>query len=281
MTEASYLDEIRTYQGEMDALLRAEDGWLTLAGLFWLAEGENKVGSAPHCAVPLPAEAPAELGWLDFYPPEVTLHLSNGQPVWVGGEEKSGIIPLESDTNRNPTIIQIGPISFFIIQRGARTGVRVKHTNHPNRLNFPGRVWWPVDESFRVEAQIVPYDKPKTIAIPDFLGDVNKEKVHTSLQFTYHGHSVSLDALPTKSGKFYLIFHDLSCGKGSYPPGRFLLTEHPEPEGQHVLIDFNKAYNPPCAFTNFATCPLPPQENHIPFTIQAGERYRAKNEEIN
>ncbi|MCB2179652.1 DUF1684 domain-containing protein [bacterium] len=274
MTETTYLDEIRSYQGNMDAQLRTEDGWLTLAGLHWLSEGQNKIGSGPENHIPLPTDAPTQLGTLEFTPPQVILHLEDGQTVLVEGKELSGSIPLESDINRNPTIVQLGPVSFFIIQRGARTGVRVKQVNHPNRLNFPGRVWWPVDESLRVEAQIIPYKEPKIITIPDILGDATETQIHNALHFTYNGQSATLDALPTPTGQFYLIFHDLSCGKGSYPPGRFLLTEIPEPEEDKVIIDFNKAYNPPCAFTSFATCPFPPRENYLPFPIQAGERYR-------
>ncbi len=269
----TYLEEIRAFQQEKETQLRAEDGWLTLAGLHWLREGTNLIGGGENNHIPLPAEVvPAELGFLDFSPPEVTLRLKTGVTVTVGEETLSEAVTLESDINRNPTIVQVGPVSFFIIQRGERTGVRVKHAQHPNRINFTGREWWPVDETFRLEAKIVPYDPPKTVTIPDVLGDAHEAAIPVALQFDFLGEQVSLDAQKVHTGQFYIIFHDLSCGKGSYPAGRFLLSEIPE--GDRVIVDFNKAYSPPCAFTYFATCPLPPRENYIPVAIPAGERYK-------
>lgn len=276
----SYIEEIRAFQQEKDTQLRTEDGWLTLAGLHWLREGDNPIGGADHNYIPLPADAsPPELGVLEFTPPKVTLHLNNGLTVSVNGKEQSGSILLESDIDRHPTIVNIGKVSFFIVQRGERTGVRVKYANHPNRVNFTGREWWPIDETFRLEAAVFPYDPPKTIIIPDILGDAHETEILAALQFEFQGVHFSLDAQTLPSGQFYLIFNDLSCGKGSYPPGRFLVSEMPA--GDHVIVDFNKAYNPPCAFTDFATCPLPPRENYLPIAIPAGERYKPREETTN
>lgn len=272
----TYLDEIRRYQGDMDAQLRAEDGWLTLSGLYWLQEGPNRIGAAAHNRIVLPEDGvPANLGELLFAPPEVTLQLPEGVRVTVDGDEKNGCISLESDIHRNPTIVRVGFVTFFIIQRGQRTGVRVKHIHHPNRLNFSGRIWWPVDPTFRVSAKIVPYSPAKIITIPDILGDTTEAEIPAGLQFELMGQPYTLDALPMPSGQYYIIFHDLSCGSGSYPPGRFLISE--PPTGEQVILDFNKAYNPPCAFTDYATCPFPPKGNYLPLTIQAGERYQPRD----
>ncbi|MEJ2758583.1 MAG: DUF1684 domain-containing protein, partial [Anaerolineales bacterium] len=249
-----YHEEIAAFQQEKDTQLRAEDGWLTLAGLHWLREGINLIGGGENNHIPLPAEvSPPYLGSLEFTPLGVLLHLNKGVSVEINGEKRSGSIALESDINRQPTVVNLDQISFYIIQRGDRTGVRVKYTQHPNRVNFTGREWWPIDENFRLEANIIPYSLPKMITIPDILGDLHETEILAALQFEYQGEQFSLDAQTLPSGQYYLIFHDLSCGKGSYPPGRFLVSEMPE--GSQVIVDFNKAYNPPCAFTPFATCP--------------------------
>jgi uncharacterized protein (DUF1684 family) len=273
MSEEKHIAHLREWQNTMDQQLRAEDGWLTLAGLHWLSPGENLTGGNPTHPVPLPAGVPDTVGTLTLLnDTDVIFETAPEVTVTIDDKQVSGKIELESDINRNPTIIQLGSISFFIVIRGARTGVRVKDTQSPVRLNFPGRVWWPVDKKLRVTAQISYHQPPKLVGIPDLLGDINETAMDAALKFEVNGNTCTLDAVKLPSGQFYIIFKDKSCGKGSYPPGRFLVSE--EAEGDTVVIDFNKAYNPPCAFTNFATCPLPPKDNHLEIPIQAGERYR-------
>lgn len=277
MAGHEYQDQIKAYRQRMEEQLRAPDGWLTLAGLHWLVEGENVIGANPGSHVPLPAgKAPGQLGVLHRVGETVTLELANGVAASTEGELIQGEVDLESDINRSQTIIQVGDISFFVIIRGEQVGVRVKDVNHPVRINFPGQVWWSMDERFRVHAQVRKNDPPKMVEIPDVLGHINKTPMEYTLKFDLSGQAHSLDGEEIPGGKVYIIFHDLSCGNGSYPAGRFLVSE--PRQGNTVVLDFNKAYNPPCAFTDFATCPLPPSQNYLMVEIPAGERYQPREE---
>jgi len=272
MPETDYISQIHEWQDKMDEQLRAEDGWLTLAGLHWLSSGENLVGANPDHPVPLPAGVPETIGTLTLTNEnDVVLETSPGISVTIDNKQISGKIELESDINRSPTIVYLSDISFFIVIRGARIGVRVKNAKSPVRLNFPGRVWWPVDEDLQVTAYISNHEPPKMVGVPDLLGDINQTAMDASLEFMLQGNTFALDAQKLPSGQYYIIFNDKSCSNGSYPPGRFLISELPK--GDTVVIDFNKAYNPPCAFTDFATCPLPSKQNHLDVSIRAGERY--------
>jgi uncharacterized protein (DUF1684 family) len=202
---------------------------------------------------------------------KVTFKPAEGVEVLTGEQPVVAEIELESDLNQNQTILSVGMVSFYLVIRGNRYGIRVKQENSPVRLNFEGRVWWPIDEERRVTANIEYYEPQKMVDVPDILGNVNKTAMDCSLKFKIDGREYSLDAFGLPSGQFYILFQDLSCQNGSYPAGRFLVTEYPEDDT--VVIDFNKAHNPPCAFTSFATCPLPPDQNHMSVAIQAGERY--------
>jgi uncharacterized protein (DUF1684 family) len=272
MSETNYFSEMNTWQATMNEQLRAKDGWLTLVGLYWLQMGDNKIGSNPNHPIPLPAGTPDTVGTLTLIGEKVViLETSPNVSVMIGEKKITGKIELESDINRNPTIVHLGSVSFYIVIRGVRTGVRVKQADSPLRLNFPGRVWWPVDEEMRVTARINNYEPQKLVDIPDVLGNVNETAMDCALEFELEGKTFQLDAMGLPSGQFYILFHDKSCSNGSYPSGRFLVSEYPEEDS--VVVDFNKAHNPPCAFTNFATCPLPPSQNYLQIPVQAGERY--------
>ena len=273
MTTNEYIAEIKRYQATLEEQLRASDGWLTLVGLHWLKEGDNMIGSAPGADIPLPKGAvPAHVGVLNKLEDKVSLSIGPDAQAEVNGKPVRSEIILESDLNRNQTIVQIGEVSFYLVLRGERYGIRVKHENNPDRINFDGRVWWPITESWRVTAKIEYYEPQKIVEVPDALGNVNETPMDCALIFEVKGKEYRLDAFRLPSGQFYILFMDQSCQNGSYPAGRFLITEHAEENS--VVIDFNKAYNPPCAFTVYATCPLPPENNHLELEIQAGERYR-------
>ena len=273
MVDKDYFEDIKQFQKQLDDELRAPDSWLSLVGLHWLQEGENSVGGDPKAAIPLPQSVtPEKVGTLQMTEKKVTFNPETGVEVFVGDQLIKNEIELESDLNRNQTIITVGEVNFYLVIRGPRYGIRVKHENNPIRVNFEGRVWWPVDDGRRVTAQIEYYEPQKMVDVPDILGNVNITAMDCALKFNIDNRAYPLDAFGLPSGQFYILFHDLSCSNGSYPAGRFLVTEYPEDDT--VVIDFNKAHNPPCAFTAFATCPLPPQQNHMSVAIQAGERYK-------
>ncbi len=257
----------------MEKTLREPDGWLTLVGLHWLSQGDNPIGSAPDLPVPLPVgTAPDIVGTLHLDGDQITFTPHPGVTATIQGQPITQATLLESDVNRSPTIVQVGEVTFHILLRGDYYAVRVKQPTSPTRLNFAGRRWWPADANCRVQAHITRYDLPKAGEIPDMLGNTNPETMDCQLSFEIDGTPCTLDGSFIPTGQVYLIFHDLSCGQGSYPAGHFLLTEIPSSD-ERVVIDFNKAYNPPCAFTDFATCPLPPQQNHLAVHIHAGEKY--------
>jgi len=268
---SAYVGEIKSWQTEMDDRLRSPDGWLTLVGLDWLDKGDNTIGSGPENKIVLPpGAAPEKVGKLILEEGQVTFEAEEGVDASLNSEPITKHV-LESDINRNPDIVFVGDINFQVIVRGNRVGVRSKQTNSPQRENFPGRSWWLIDKDFRMNAEIIPYEPQKMVPIPDILGDIQETAMDCQLKFTFQKQQYTLDAFALPSGQYYILFHDLSCGKGSYPSGRFLVSEYPEDE--RVVVDFNKAHNPPCAFTPYATCPLPPKENHLSLVIQAGERY--------
>lgn len=271
MDTSSYVREIRDWQKELEDSLRAPDGWLTLVGLDWLDKGVNLIGTDPHSKVILPpGAAPEKVGTLTLADGQVTFTAAEGVAATLNDSPITSQV-LESDVNRRPDIVHVGEVNFHVIERGSRIGIRTKQTNAPQRLNFQGRVWWLIDKDLRLEAEIIPYEPQKIVAIPDVLGDVKDTAMDCQLKFVLNQQTFTLDAFALPSGQFYILFHDQSCGSGSYPSGRFLVTDYPEDD--HVVLDFNKAHNPPCAFTPYATCPLPPKQNHLPVVIQAGERY--------
>jgi uncharacterized protein (DUF1684 family) len=267
----TYVSEIKEWQSDMEDRLRSPDGWLTLVGLHWLEEGVNTLGSTPTNSVSFPeGTAPEKIGTLTLKDAKVTLEVAEGIIATLEGNPITKQ-ELEPDTGRKPDIVYVGEINFHVIVRGNRIGIRAKQANSPLRVNFPGRSWWLIDQEFRVTAEIIPYTPQKMVPIPDVLGDINETAMDCQLKFTFHRQTYTLDAFALPSGQYYILFHDQSCGQGSYPSGRFLVTEYAEDD--QVVIDFNKAHNPPCAFTPYATCPLPPTQNHLPLMIQAGERY--------
>jgi len=204
---------------------------------------------------------PASYGVFELHGGKVTFHPASGAPV-----------ELKSDTDGPPTELHLETLTMFVIHRGQRYGIRVKDTASGLRSAFTGERWFPVNESYRVTAKFVPYPAGKTITVPNILGEVEQEPCPGYVEFTLNGQRLRLDPV-VEDKELFFIFHDLTSGKESYPPGRFLYSAMPA-NGQ-VELDFNKAINPPCAFTPFATCPLPPKQNRLPVRIEAGELHYA------
>jgi hypothetical protein len=265
----AYIDQIQQWRAEADARLRAEDGWLSLAGLWWLEEGSNSLGADPASAIVLPIDAP-HIGRIERRGDRFSLHVAADVAVRVNGQPATERA-LRSDAEGAPDIVTIGDVSLLLIQRGARVGVRVRDRRSPVRLAFRGRQWFPVDEAFRVTAAFTPYDPPRAIPITNILGDTSDTPSPGFVAFTLHGRPCRLDATAGPNGGLVITFRDLTSGQSSYGSGRSVVT--PPADGAEVELDFNRAVNPPCAFTAYATCPLPPQENDLQVAITAGERY--------
>ncbi len=253
--------------------LEAPDGWLTLIGLDWLEAGNNRIGSAPGCAVRLPEDvAPAELGSLVVDGAAVRVEPRAGAGLRLDGETLTGPATLRSDADGAPNVLSIGTVSFYLIRRGERLAARVKRSDSPVRTGFPGLEYYPIDRRFRVEATFERYDVPREVDVPTMLGTVEKGLAIGRARFAIDGRSMTLE--PTVGSpddrELFFVFKDRTSGHGTYPSGRFLYATLGT--GDRVVLDFNEAYNPPCAFTPYATCPLPTPENTLGVPIEAGEK---------
>jgi uncharacterized protein (DUF1684 family) len=270
----AYAKEIAQWQTQRLAELKSEDGWLTLVGLFWLKEGDNKIGSDKSNDIVLSNE---QIG-----PHGGVFVLKNGV-VQFGAPPQSGFIvagkpvtqpvELKSDEDGSPTVLQLGSLTFQIIKRGDKLGLRVKDKKNPDRIKFQGTQFYPADLKWRIDAQFVPYNPPKAVPITNVLGMESGESSPGAVKFAVDGSSYQLDAITEKGEtKYFMLIADKTSGKETYGAGRYLYVDPPDLSGR-MVIDFNKAYSPPCAFTKFATCPLPPRQNRLPFAIDAGEKY--------
>jgi uncharacterized protein len=252
-TGTSYTDQTTKWRADYEASLKAPNGWLSVAGLFWLHEGANVLGSDPQSDVVLPASAPKTAGALDLKGGKVTY-------------EKR---VLKSDLTGHPDVVKIGDVSLTIIERGGKVGVRLRDPNAASRRDFAGCKWFGTDTAWRIHAKWVAYPEPKKIAITNILGMTEAESSPGYAEFAVKGKTMRLEPVSEDGGLFF-IFKDATSGKTTYGAGRFLDTEMPK--AGEVELDFNKAYNPPCAFTAFATCPLPPKQNVLASAIEAGEK---------
>jgi uncharacterized protein (DUF1684 family) len=249
-----YSDSIREWQKQRDAGLRADDGWLTLAGLFWLKPGDNTIGSADSNDFVLPRSAPAHVG---------RLHLSGAQVTFIAADGSSRVL---SYREGKPDVVHAGPISFFVIKRAGQLGIRARDTESAVRKNFQGMKYFPINPAFRFDAKFIP--DPKKIPILNVLGQTGMEESPGIVEFTYQGQAFHLRPIFEDQTLFFL-FKDSTNKTQTYPAGRMLNT--PLPANGKVDLDFNRCYNPPCTFTPYATCPLPPRENTLPFAVEAGE----------
>ena len=252
--------------------LSSPNGWLTLVGLHWLQPGENVFGSDPECAVPLPAgKAPKHAGVLVLESGAVTIKPAAGSGLKID-DKPAGQQVLGDDTAKDTNVVSLGDVSFFIIKRGERIGVRVKDQKSPVRTHFKGIDYYPADPKWRVEGTFVPYDAPKKVEIPTVLGTTDTMEAPGLVKLTIDGTEVSLEPVVEDPDKpsLWFIFKDQTSNKETYGGGRFLYSEMPK-DGK-VVVDFNQAYNPPCAFTPYATCPLPPKQNWLPVRVEAGEK---------
>jgi uncharacterized protein len=268
-TDPVYLNEVEQWHAKRIENLKKENSWLNLVGLFWLKPGENKFGSAKDNDIVFLVKAPEHIGSFILSDSIVTVKIIEGVRVFSDSTEVNEMI-LQNDLSGKPTTLQLDSFKWFIIKRGERYGVRLRDLEAPLLKEFKGIERFPVDKDWRIEAAFVPYNPPKKIMVPNILGDSDEEVVTGKLVFKIGGNEFSLD--PIDSGdKMFIIFADETNGESTYGAGRFLYTDKADSTGK-VIVDFNKAYNPPCVFTKFATCPLPPEQNRLAIKITAGEK---------
>lgn len=270
MTNEEYIEGIVKWRQEMDTNLRRENGWLALAGLFWLRKGENIIGSAPDCDILLPPRAPKRLGTFEFDGNNVTLNVEADLPVEVNGMATQTAL-LDADQEDVPSFITFNDMRMVVVRRSKGVGIRLWDNTREERRSFPPREWYPVKEELRVPATYTRYDVPKIVKMPDILGAILDEPMEGYVTFTLNGQQHELIVTELPDHRLWIQFMDLTNGDPTYPSGRYHYTDAHE-DGK-VFVDFNKAYSPPCAFTDFATCTFPPQENHLKARVEAGEIY--------
>lgn len=268
--QTDYSKTVEKWRSDEERDLKKEDGWLTLAGLFWLRDGTNSVGVGPDFDVRLSGNFKGgKFGEINFENGTATLKVESGVEAQSDGKSIS-TIDLVSDENGKPTKVRTGTQTFYLIKREERFGIRLKDSNSKARLAFKGSHWFPIDESYKVTAQFEALPEPKEMMIPNVLGGFFKMKSPGSLKFTLKGKECSLQPVEDDDGTLFIIFRDSSNLKETYSAGRFLHAD--KAVNGETVLDFNKAENPPCAFTPFATCPLPPPQNNLDVEIKAGEK---------
>jgi len=246
-----------------------------VVGLHFLSEGENALGADPALPVPLPAGcAPAKAGMLLLEKGAVRLQAGPDSGLTVGGRPVTEAV-LRSDADGKPDVVKAGRVSFYLIKRGGRFAVRVKDPQSEALKAFHGIPRFPTQAAYRVTAAFEAYAAPRTVDIPTVLGTTEPMKAPGVARFKLGGRTLSLEPVQEEDGSLFFIFGDGTTGQESYPGGRFLYAEAPK-DGR-VVLDFNKAENPPCAFTAFATCPLPPPQNKLKVRIPAGEKTYGKH----
>lgn len=264
-----YVNSIKQWHQKRIERLKSETGWLNLVGLYWLNKGQNTFGSAKDNNVIFPSNAPAHIGAFTLNDSTVIITINPGVEVFTDSTKVS-TIELKDDLSDNPTVLRNGSLRWFIINRNGKKGVRLRDINSPLVKEFKDIETYPIDEKWKVVAKFEPYPSPRVIQIPNIIGSVENDTVNGRLVFNLEGKSYTLDPV-TEGNEFFLIFADETNVEETYGAGRFLYTDKPDSSGK-TIIDFNEAYNPPCAFTKFATCPLPPKQNYLHLKITAGER---------
>jgi len=269
-SNSNYADEIRQWHQERIESLKKEDSWLNLIGLFWLREGSNSLGADNSNDIILPKEkaAPA-LGTLTLENGKVRFKTAPAATVTADGVRVTDSL-IFSEDQKKPVVLAYGSLRWFIIKRGNRYGVRLRDLEHPAVKSFSGVPTYEIDSRWRIHAKMKPAPDTHKIAITDILGQTSYQPCPGTLVFEWQGKSYRLDAVES-GDKLFIPFGDETNKQHTYAAGRFLYADKPDSTG-YTILDFNKAINPPCAFTEFATCPLPPPQNRLALAVKAGEK---------
>lgn len=277
-TEPEYVDAISQWRETVEKSLRRDNGWLTLAGRFIMKPGVNTFGTAANNDIVFPAElkgtGPDVIGTITVDPAKkaVTLKLVEGVSMTSGGTPFTGERALKYDP-ANRDWIALGRISMHVIERDGRYVLRLADNESLVRKNFPGRVWYDVNPAFKVNAKFVPYPPGRKLSIVNVIDEISEEPCPGYVEFTLKGKKYKMDVVGESDGLFF-VMRDGTSGDTTYRPSRFLYLDKKPKANEIFQLDFNKTYNPPCAFSEFTTCPLPPEQNILKTRIEAGEKYR-------
>jgi len=267
--EAAYVEAITQWQHQRVERQKSKTGWLNLAGLYWLEEGENKFGSDPSNGVVFPEKADAFCGTLTLTEGKVSMQVNKGVQISINDSLVTRA-DLAHDHEKNTTYLQQGDLAWYIIKRSERYGIRMRDYKHPRIEKLDHIPSYPIQTEYVVEATLKPFDKPRTMIVATPVEGFTEEyQCPGELHFKIRKQDLVL--YPFTSGKrYFLVIADETTGMDTYGAGRFMYSM-PDSTGR-IILDFNKAYNPPCAFSPYATCPMPPRENFLPVAIEAGEK---------
>lgn len=265
-----YIKEINDWHQKRIENLKKENGWLNLVGLFFLKEGENTFGSSKENDFVIDDKSlPGRICTFVWKDTLVEMIAEDGVELKVNDTIVKKIF-MQHDLTGKPTIVTYGNYKWFIIKRGEKYALRVRNLNAPLVKEFKGVERFPVNEDWRVVADFIPYNPPKEVEIPSIIGIPEKEISPGKVRFSINGSTFELEALDS-GDKLFFIFADETNGEETYGAGRYLSADKPDSNNK-VILDFNKAYNPPCAFTKYATCPLPTPQNFLKIKVTAGEK---------
>lgn len=279
-TGATWKASLLTWRADLAKELQQPNGWLTLIGLEWLKPGDNSFGSGKGNAIVVKAPTAPNLGivkldgnTLQLQPP------AGGYPksLLVDGKPPSNPQTLGGDDSDHPSKMTMGSVTVTIIHRGDRYALRIKDSKAPSRLHFHGLRWYPPNEAYRLQAKWIPYDPPHHVPIPTILGTEVMSDIPGVAEFTLEGKTFRLEPVleDPKDEELFFILRDTTSKTETYGAGRFLYTPLPDhglTQPGEVMLDFNRVQNPPCAYTPYATCPLPPPQNRLPIPIAAGQQ---------
>ena len=266
----NYRQELQAWRERRDMNLRGDNSWLTVAGFILLKPGKNTFGAGPLNDIVLPEGADARTGVLELDRRRV--HLIAKTPITVNGTPATAAEIKPAAADRPADRVTLGSVSFFLMLSGDRVAVRLRDQNSALRKTFTGLKWFPPNGAFKVTAQFEPYSRPRTVKVPNVLGDLDPFLATGLVAFSLDGKPYKLEVYDLGGGSepLFIVFKDLTSGHETYPAARFLNAARPNAKGQTAL-DFNKAYNPPCAYNPYTTCPLPSAQNRLNVRIGAGE----------
>lgn len=261
----AYRLEVEQWRAHHQSELTKDFGWLTVVGLDWLKEGDNHVGADPSSEVPLPTgSAPRRVALISLHAGKVVLHPAPGVPLTLNGKPAT-----ETTLREDDDILAIKHLKFYLIRRGDKAGIRLKDNDSEARKHFLGLSWFPADRSWRFEAKYTAWDKPHTLVFHNTIGQEETEPSPGYVTFQKDGREHRLEPM-LDDGQLFFVIRDQTSGKTTYGASRFLYAD--QAKNGVVILDFNKAENPPCAFTAYATCPLPPPQNRLDLAVTAGEK---------
>lgn len=268
--------KVMEWRAARDQRLREPDGWVSLIGLHWIEPGAHRVGSGPDNDIVIGA-GPAHLGTLRREGGAIRFALADGVDATIG-EGAAREAELASDRSGAPTLVRTGSVSFLVIERSGRFALRVRDAQAKTLTGFLGMDYYPIDASWVVTGRWEPHPAGTTIPIADVIGTLEPTPNPGAFVFERDGKTHRLEAVEGGPGQVWFIFADRTSGKTTYGAGRFLYAPAPAPGSATITVDFNLAYNPPCVFTPYATCPLPPPENRLDLAVTAGElKYRGES----